>query len=99
MVLLHVDLDAELIGAILFTVTATVVFAQTGSTATQGNSTAANRTEIHLHNYGEFNRACVAWTDGCRNCSRDWGCSNIGIACQPTEVTCLQQLPVEKSKR
>ena len=81
--------SAFLLALSLFTVTTTVVFAQTGSTATQGNSTAANRTEIHLHNYGEFTQASVAWTDGCRNCSRDSGCSNIGIACQPTEVTCL----------
>ena len=41
---------AFLLALNLFTVTTTVVFAQTGSTATQGNSTAANRTEIHLHN-------------------------------------------------
>ena len=81
--------SAFLLALSLFTVTTTVVFAQTGSTAAQGNSTAANRPEIHRHTYGEFNQACVAWTDGCRNCSRDSGCSNIGIACQPTEVTCL----------
>jgi len=62
--------SAFLLALSLFTVTTTVVFAQTGSTAAQGNSTAANRPEIHLHNYGEFNQACVAWTDGCRNCSR-----------------------------
>jgi len=92
-------IGAFLLALNLFTVTTTVVFAQTGSTATQDNSTAPNRTEIHLHIYGEFNRVCVAWTDGCRNCSRDSGCSHIGITCQPTEVTCLQQLPLEKNKR
>jgi putative tryptophan/tyrosine transport system substrate-binding protein len=32
--------------------------------------------------YGEFDKACVAWTDGCRNCGRNAGCSNIGVACQ-----------------
>jgi hypothetical protein len=34
--------------------------------------------------------SCVAWTDGCRNCTKD-GCSNIGIACQPSEVRCLSR--------
>src|SRR5262249_36592234 len=52
-------IGAFLLALNLFTVTTTVVFAQTGSTATQDNSTAPNRTEIHLHNYGEFNRVCV----------------------------------------
>jgi hypothetical protein len=72
---------------------------QDGFRATQDNPTAANRAEVHLHNYGEFDRACVAWTDGCRNCSRDAGCSNLGIACQPKEVTCLRHLPSEKNKQ
>jgi hypothetical protein len=71
--------------------------AQDGFRATQDNLTAANHAEVHLHNYGEFDKACVVWTDGCRNCSRDAGCSNLGIACQPKEVTCLQYLPSEKN--
>jgi hypothetical protein len=65
--------------------------------ATQDNPTAANRAEVHLHNYGEFDKACVAWIDGCRNCSRDAGCSNLGIACQPKELTCLQHLPSDQT--
>jgi hypothetical protein len=73
--------------------------AQDGFRATQDNPTAANRAEVHLHNYGEFDKACVAWTDGCRNCGRDAGCSNIGVACQPKEVTCLQYLPSDKNKQ
>jgi hypothetical protein len=67
--------------------------AQDGFRATQDNSAGTNRAEVHLHNYGEFDNACLAWTDGCRNCSRDAGCSNLGIACQPKEVTCLQKKP------
>jgi hypothetical protein len=34
--------------------------------------------------------SCVVWTDGCRNCTKV-GCSNIGIACQPSEVQCLSR--------
>ena len=67
--------------------------AQDGFGAAQDNPTAANRAEVHL------DKACMAWTDGCRNCKRDGGCSNIGIACQPKEVTCLQHLPLEKNDR
>jgi hypothetical protein len=73
--------------------------AQDGFRATQDNPTAANRAEVHLHNYGEFDKACVAWTDGCRNCSRNAGCSNIGIACQPKAVTCLQYVSSDKNKQ
>jgi hypothetical protein len=45
--------------------------AQDGFGAAQDNPAAANRAEIHLHNYGEFDKACMTWTDGCRNCKRD----------------------------
>ena len=38
---------------------------------------------------------CVAWTDGCRICRRtDDGkasCSNIGMACQPEQISCQQR--------
>jgi hypothetical protein len=52
--------------------------------------------EKHLHNYGNFDNTCIRWTDKCRNCSRstsgdDLVCSNIGIACEPAEVECLQR--------
>jgi hypothetical protein len=36
---------------------------------------------------------CAVWTDRCVTCSRTAGgasCSNIGIACQPQPVECLQ---------
>ena len=44
--------------------------------------------EIHLYNYGQINPSCRQWSDGCRTCTRE-GCSNIGPACQPTEVRCI----------
>jgi hypothetical protein len=34
--------------------------AQEGFRATQDNPITANRAEVHLHNYGEFDKACVA---------------------------------------
>ncbi len=37
--------------------------------------------------------ACTAWTDGCRTCGRNPDgvfCSNVGIACQPSELHCIR---------
>jgi hypothetical protein len=37
---------------------------------------------------------CKSWTDGCRNCQavrNAVSCSNIGIACIPKNVTCLDK--------
>ena len=53
---------------------------------------------VHIFNYGEVDKTCMRWTDGCRNCSRGSGpmpiCGNIGIACQPQdEVTCFDRAP------
>jgi hypothetical protein len=50
--------------------------------------------ETNIFNYGEVDKTCMRWTDGCRNCSRGSGpmpnCGNIGIACQPQDkVTCF----------
>ena len=56
---------------------------------------AGSPASIHIHNYGAFDLKCLRWTDGCRTCSRgeasETTCSNIGIACQPTEVKCIAQ--------
>ncbi len=45
--------------------------------------------------------ACLAWTDGCVICERKEGrtlCSNIGIACQPKELSCRVPVPAEPKK-
>ncbi len=47
-------------------------------------------------NYGERNKDCLEWTDTCVNCVRaqsgdNFSCSNIGIACQPKDVTCVKR--------
>jgi len=54
--------------------------------------------EVDIFNYGEVDKTCTSWTDGCRNCSRGTGqfpvCGNIGIACQPQDkVTCFDRAP------
>jgi hypothetical protein len=51
--------------------------------------------EASLHGYGDSDRTCQEWTDGCRTCVRsDAGeplCPNIGIACQPTAISCTRR--------
>jgi hypothetical protein len=51
-----------------------------------------SQTEVSIQGYGDREKTCLEWNDGCRTCRRpDKGkveCSNIGIACQPTAVTC-----------
>jgi hypothetical protein len=55
----------------------------------------AASTEASIHGYGDRDKTCVAWTDTCRHCERGDGdaifCSNIGIACQPAEITCTRR--------
>ncbi|HEY7243159.1 MAG TPA: hypothetical protein VH678_04655 [Xanthobacteraceae bacterium] len=49
----------------------------------------------HVFNYGDRDSTCIRWTDKCRTCNRSDNasvvCSNIGIACQPTEPECLER--------
>jgi hypothetical protein len=51
--------------------------------------------EPSIHGYGDRDKTCLAWTDTCRSCERGENdaiaCSNIGIACQPTEITCSRR--------
>jgi hypothetical protein len=52
--------------------------------------------------YGQRNKDCLEWTDTCVNCVRaqsgdNFSCSNIGIACQPKDVTCVRRAE-EKAK-
>jgi hypothetical protein len=45
-----------------------------------------------IHGFGDHDKTCLVWTDKCSSCQRGDGdtitCSNIGIACQPAEITC-----------
>ena len=53
--------------------------------------------EASIHNYGDVDKSCVAWSDGCRNCGRGSAagnspfCNNIGIACQPRAILCTER--------
>ena len=51
--------------------------------------------ERSIHGYGDRDKTCTAWTDTCRSCARGAEgtilCSNIGIACQPAEITCTRR--------
>jgi hypothetical protein len=48
-------------------------------------------TSVAMQSYGANNPKCSEWTDGCVVCKKD-GCSNIGIACQPKEISCRDTL-------
>jgi len=51
--------------------------------------------EASIHGYGDKDRTCAEWTDGCRSCQRDPNgdpvCPNIGPACQPKPITCARR--------
>ena len=51
--------------------------------------------------YGDREKTCTEWTDGCMTCSRggngDPVCPNIGIACQPKAISCAT--PSEPAKQ
>jgi hypothetical protein len=48
--------------------------------------------DASMHGYGDIDKTCQEWTDGCRTCRRSGAgapvCPNIGIACQPKAITC-----------
>lgn len=48
-----------------------------------------------MRRFGETDKLCLEWSDGCSGCRRvgaeEPTCSNIGIACQPTEITCVRR--------
>jgi hypothetical protein len=75
---------------LLLSMTASTQLSMTAST--QGPL--FNEIEKHVFNYGDHDSTCIRWTDKCRTCNRsriDIVCSNIGIACQPAEVECLER--------
>jgi hypothetical protein len=76
---------------LLLSMTASAQLSMTSST--QGPL--SKEIERHVFNYGDHDSSCIRWTDKCRTCNRgissDIVCSNIGIACQPAEVECLER--------
>jgi hypothetical protein len=69
------------------------------SEACAQNHDPASDTQAHIFTYGDFNKTCQSWTDGCRVCSRDAGCSNVGIACLPKEIKCVLPGPESTPER
>jgi hypothetical protein len=70
--------------------------------AAPGELTPGQASADWTQNYGERNKDCLEWTDTCVNCMRaksgeNFSCSNIGIACQPKDVTCVRRAD-EKAK-
>ena len=51
--------------------------------------------EASMHGYGDRDKTCAEWTDGCMTCARaengDPVCPNIGIACQPKAIACAKR--------
>ena len=51
--------------------------------------------EASMRGYGDNDKTCQEWTDGCGTCTRsDAGatvCPNIGIACQPKPIACTRR--------
>jgi hypothetical protein len=74
-------------------ISASSVVAQS-SGATSPPSTSPS-IQSSVNGYGNQDKLCLAWNDGCVTCRRDAAagaaCSNIGIACQPKEITCTQR--------
>jgi len=58
--------------------------------------------EVSLHGFGDSDKSCQEWTDGCRTCTRpesgDALCSNIGIACQPKPIFCARRAEEKKAE-
>jgi hypothetical protein len=59
------------------------------------NAPSAASEEASIHAYGDSDKTCQEWTDGCRTCSRpesgELFCSNMPIACQPAAITCARR--------
>jgi hypothetical protein len=73
---------------------ALLIFLSAASVGAQDNPpkpAPAAPAEASIQGYGDREKTCLEWNDGCRTCRRDGAkvsCSNIGIACQPTPIAC-----------
>ena len=76
---------------------ASSVAAQSSSESAPSPPNAPPSLQSSVNGYGNHDKLCLAWNDGCVTCQRDatagTACSNIGIACQPKEITCTQRQP------
>jgi hypothetical protein len=64
--------------------------------------TAPAAEDASIHGYGDSDKTCQEWTDGCRTCSRPESgaliCSNMPIACQPVAITCARRAEPAKAE-
>jgi hypothetical protein len=81
--------------ALALSVAGVLAQTQDPSPAPAPSPSPATSPEPSIHGYGDRDKTCLAWTDTCRHCERGDNnaivCSNIGIACQPAEVTCTRR--------
>ena len=60
-----------------------------------------NSEEASMLGYGDRDKSCTAWSDGCMTCTRagngDPQCPNIGIACQPKATSCTKRIEPAKA--
>jgi hypothetical protein len=79
--------------------TAALVLCSAAAAQTPPQPSAAQE-EASLHGFGDADKTCQEWTDGCRTCTRpesgEAGCSNIGIACQPNAISCTRRAEEKK---
>jgi hypothetical protein len=83
-----------------FIVLAAVAFALRASAQAPAPNPTPSSQDASLHGYGDKEKTCQEWTDGCRICTRpdsgDAICSNIGIACQPKSISCTRRAEEKK---
>jgi hypothetical protein len=81
-------------------VLAAAAFALGASAQTPAPTSPPTAEDISLHAYGDREKTCQEWTDGCRTCTRsdagDPTCPNIGIACQPKAISCAKRVEEKK---
>jgi hypothetical protein len=69
--------------------------AATADNAPVGNGTAipaASPTES-MWQFGERDKLCLAWTDGCRRVdAATFNCSNVGTACLQQDIRCTARM-------
>jgi hypothetical protein len=66
-----------------------------GASSQEQPARVANAADASIHGYGDHDRTCRLWTNGCQTCSRadddEQFCSNIGLACQPVAISCAER--------